>query len=204
MKRYTVPKDSRGRFPARHTGGVDPGLVGLRAFGHPAVREYHRWLLGEWEPRSTTLLLTPCSNVKPYTLSPTSRKVRGLLRRLGLWDGDRPRGIDWVFLSDLLVLVPYHRAEEYPACCYELHPDELLASPRHYNTVVEILSRLIEGKLADRQVILYLPRKHLRIWEDARRRATRQPEEHRVRYSIFGVSGLREVISALVSSLSQS
>ena len=195
MSRLTIRKDPDGRFPPRHYRGVDPGLVGLRAFEHPAVKAWHRWLLEEWGPRYGVVLVTPCSNVKPYTLSPTSRKVRGLLRRLGLWDGAGPRGIEWLYLSDLLVLVPYKRAEEYPACCYELHPDELLASRQHYELIVGLLSRLIEEKLGDKQVILYLPRKHQRIWDDARRRASRGPREHRVKYSIFGTRRLEETVA---------
>ncbi len=198
MGRLRVPKVG-GRFPARYHLGVDPGLTGVRAFEHPAVQEWHRWLLEEWEPVSTTILLTPCSNVKPYTRSPTSRKIVGALRRLGLWDGTKPR-IDWVFLSDLLLLVPYERVEEYPACCYELHPEELLASRQHYELVVSLLSRLIESKLASRHLILFLPKRHLAIWEEAYSRARLKPRIVTVKYTIFSTRQLEEALRVLLGS----
>ena len=199
MTRLRVPKVD-GRFPAKHYRGIDPALAGLKAFSHPTVREWHRWLLEEYEPRYSIALVTPCSNVKPYTRSPTSRKIAGLLRRLGLWGGSEPHGIEWLYLSDLLVLVPYQRAEEYPACCYELHPEELLRSPRHYNIVVEILARVVE-MLAGRMdaVVVYLPRRHLAIWEDARRSARSWPREVRVKYTIFGVKELEEALRRIAA-----
>ena len=200
MARLSIPKVN-GRFPAKHAKGVDPGLVGLRAFEHPVVREWHRWLLEEYRPQYSVALVTPCSNVKPYPLSPTSRKIRGLLRRLGLWDeaGDRPRGVEWLYLSDLLILVPYEKAWDYPACCYELHPEELMRSPRRYNMVVDLLARVVE-RLVDlglERVVVYLPRKHLKIWEDARHRASKWPVEHRVKYNIFSLHGLEETLQHL-------
>ena len=201
MPRYTVPKDVSGRFPAKHAKGVDPELVGLRAFEHPAVLEWHRWVAEEYEPGSDVLLVTPCSNVKPYTRSPTSAKVRGVLRRLGLWDAatGRPRRLDWVYLSDLLALVPYERAEEYPACCYELHPDDLLSSPRHLATIASVVARALE-RLAERldAVVLFLPSKHLMVWEEAEKRASRKPRVVRVKYSIFSVKGLEETLAGLL------
>jgi len=195
-RRYTVPKDERGRFPAKHAQGVDPELIGLKAFEHPAVKAWHEWLVEEWWPEFRIVLLTPCSNVKPYTRSPTSRKVKGVLRRLGLWDElhNKPWGVDWLYLSDLLVLVPYTRAEEYPACCYELHPEELLKSPKHYNVVVDLLARVLERQLATAVVIAFLPRNYLRILGDALTRAKRRPVVHTVRYNIFSTRELEETL----------
>ena len=184
-----------GWFPARHTMGGDPGLGGLRAFEHPAVREWHRWLLEEWEPGSRYMLVTPCSNVKPYTRSPAARKVVGVLRRLGLWSGDGPDRVEWVFLSDLLLFVPYRRVEEYPACCYELHPADLLSSRRHYEMVVDLLARIVErvAPLLD-AVVVFLPRMHLGIWRDARERARSWPREVVVKYTIFSMRELEEAL----------
>ena len=197
--RLRIVKDDAGRFPARHWAGVDPALVGPGAFNHPAVRRWHRWLLEEYEPRSSIALVTPCSNVKPYPLSPTSRKVAGLLRRLGLWDGIGPRRVEWLYLSDLLVLVPYWRAWDYPACCYELHPDEVLSDERLFHRVAALLAQAVE-RLARRvmYVVLFLPRRHLRIWEEAKRLASTWPREHRVTYTIFGTGGLREALEQLL------
>jgi predicted RNA-binding protein len=134
------------KWRARHYQGLDPGLVGEKAFEHPAVAEYWRWLTEEYTPPSSTALVTPCSNVKPYTRSPASRKTRGLLRRLGLWDEEagKPAGIEWLYFSDLLLLVPYSKAEDYPACCYEVPPDVVLASRELSSLVVEKLANAVE------------------------------------------------------------
>ncbi len=192
-----MPKDERGWFPARHYAGLDPSLVGIGALDHPAVRAWHEWLLAEWRPRSHLLLVTPCSSVKPYPLSPTSRKVRGVLRRLGLWDGGEPRGVEWLYLSDLLVLVPYWRAWDYPACCYELHPEELLGSKSAYRRVVGVLAQVLERLSAMKVfVVTFLPRRHLRIWVDALALSAAELREERVRYTIFGTGELHEKLSA--------
>ncbi|ALL00744.1 hypothetical protein Pyrde_0694 [Pyrodictium delaneyi] len=198
--RYVVRKEN-GTWPPRHHNGLDPGLVGPRAFEHPAVKEWWMWLLREYRPRASVALVTPCSSVKPYTRSPTSRKIRGLLRRLGLWSAgeNRPRGIEWLYLSDLLLLVPYERAEEYPACCYELHPDEVLQRPLLRSMVSGMLAEAIE-RLMDRgleRAVVFLPRKHLRLWNEAKKRAARWPSETVTRYTIFGFDGLPDALNAL-------
>ena len=170
-RKYSIPRGRDG-WPVK--ARVDPGLRGVGAFDHPAVREWHGWLLDGWMPRENVAILTPCSNVKPYPRSPMSGKVRGVLRRLGLWDTEgpglygSPRGVEWYYVSDLLVLVPYERAHEYPACCYELRPEEVLASKPHLDRLVGLLSRVL-GKLAGdgRRVLAYLPSKHRRIVEMA-------------------------------------
>lgn len=192
MGRLRVPKVG-GRFPARHHLGADPELVGLRAFEHQAVREWHRWLVDRWLPEWPIVLITPCSNVKPYTRSPTSKKIAAMLKRLGLWRSG-PFGLDWLYLSDLLILVPYVRAAEYPACCYDLHPDELLRSREHYGMVVRLLSNLIARKLHTATVILFLPKRHLRIWVDAYSRARLRPRVVQVPYTIFSAGGLEEAV----------
>ena len=188
----------------RHTAGLDPGLVGERAYTHPAVREWWRWLLGEYVPEGSVTLVTPCSSVKPYTRSPTSRKIRGLLRRLGLWSdaSDRPAGIEWLYFSDLLILVPYWRAEEYPACCYEVHPDTVLGNPALRERVATLLASAME-RLVDqglRHAVVYLPRKHLKLWTMARERASRWPRETLVKYSLFSTRPLGEAIQQVLGT----
>ena len=199
--RFSIRKDEAGRLMPRHYEGVDPDLVGERAFSHPRVREWWSWLLEGYTPRASVALVTPCSSVKPYTRSPTSRKIRGLLRRLGLWstEENRPRGIEWLYLSDLLLLVPYERAEEYPACCYEVPPDVVLQRPLLRSMVSGMLAEAIEG-LMDRgleRAVVFLPRKHLRLWNEAKRRAARWPSETVTRYTIFGFDGLPDALNAL-------
>ncbi|WP_338250055.1 DUF5591 domain-containing protein [Pyrodictium abyssi] len=198
--RYVVRKED-GRWPPRHHNGLDPRLAGPRAFEHPAVKDWWEWLRREYRPRSPVALVTPCSSVKPYTRSPTSRKIRGLLRRLGLWssDVDRPAGIEWLYFSDLLLLVPYERAETYPACCYELHPDEVLQRPLLRGLVVETLRDVVE-ELAARgleRVVLFLPRKHMTLWREARRLTNLWPDEVFVRFTIFGLGDLPRVLEPL-------
>ena len=202
-RRFSIRKDTEGRLVPRHHAGLDPGLVGEKAFEHPAVREWWRWLLEDYVPAYSVALVTPCSSVKPYTRSPTSRKIRGGLRRLGLWDTarDRPRGLVWLYFSDLLVFVPYERAEEYPACCYEVPPDLVLGDGG--------LADLVASKLAEaaaaltgrglRRVVVFLPRKHLRLWAEARRRAAEWPEEVYVKYTLFSTRELMDAVSGSVS-----
>jgi len=200
-ERYTVTKTADGGWPAKHHSGLNPALVGPRAFEHPSVRGWWRWLLEEYRPRSPVALVTPCSSVKPYTRSPTSRKIRGLLRRLGLWDygSDRPRGVEWLYLSDLLLLVPYERAGEYPACCYEVPPEVVLCSPALRSLVTSLLAEAVERlyERGLRRVIIYLPKKHLGLWNEAKKRAVKWPSETVTKYSIFRFDGLPQALSSL-------
>ncbi len=205
-EKYVVRKVN-GRWPAKHYRGLDPALVGPRAFEHPAVRAWWEWLRKEYRPQYPVALITPCSSVKPYTRSPTSRKIRGLLRRLGLWSdaGNQPIGLEWLYFSDLLLLVPYERAEEYPACCYEVPPDTVLCS-RPLRLLVtgllaEAVERLYERGL--RSVIVYLPKKHLRLWNEARKRAVKWPSETVTKYSIFRFDGLPQALSQLQGALQE-
>ncbi len=200
--RFSIRKDAEGRLVPRHHVDVDPGLVGEKAFTHPATRQWWRWLLEDYEPAYPVALVTPCSSVKPYTRSPTSRKIRGGLRRLGLWDGgeDRPRGLVWLYFSDLLILVPYERAEEYPPCCYEVPPDLVLGNPELAERVSALLAEAVEG-LVDRgleKAILFLPRKHKRLWDKAVGKANKWPEEIVVRYTLFST---RELLEAIYSAV---
>ena len=188
--------------PPRHHRGVDPGLVGPRAYSHPAVRAWWDWLASGFKPSNPVALVIPCSNVKPYTRSPTSRKVRGLLRRMGLWNDDRdsPGCLDWLYFSDLLGLVPYEKAEEYPACCYELPPTEAL----RVDGVESLLARPVCSVIARyRLIILFLPKLHLSLWE----RITHHcegglPAVVRVPYTVFKLDGLREAVSRACSQAS--
>ncbi len=185
------------KWPSKHFYGLDPGLVGLRAFNHPSVKEWWKWLLEDYEPEYSIGLVTPCSNVKPYTYSPMSRKIRGTLRRLGLWDNvkDRPIRLEWLYFSDLLILVPYQRAHDYPACCYDVEPELVLANG---------LGILVTGKLREimenlyhrglRELVVFLPSKHLTLWGQAKRKAKTWPQEHHVRYTIYSLEELRRTL----------
>ncbi|WP_231656718.1 DUF5591 domain-containing protein [Pyrodictium delaneyi] len=202
--RFSIRKDEAGRLMPRHYNGVDPDLVGEKAFNHPSVRGWWSWLKERYQPENNIALITPCSSVKPYTRSPTSRKIRGLLRRLGLWDtiADKPRGIEWLYFSDLLILVPYERAEEYPACCYEVPPDIVLENTELSRVVTTLLAESMEALLGRgvNQVIVFLPRKHLRLWEEARSKAAKWPREHRVTYTLFSTKSLGDAIINVIET----
>ena len=189
-RRYRVPRGPGG-WPVK--AWIAPGLRGLEALEHPAVERWHRWLVEEYEPRHPLVLLTPCSNVKPYPRSPQSAKTRGVLQRLGLWDPEgpgcrgAPRGVEWLYLSDLLILVPYEAAHLYPACCYELSPREVLGDPAARGRVTGLLAKAIDA-LAERgaRVILaQLPRDHRILLEEALETASRPPRVEWVPYSLF-------------------
>lgn len=190
------------KWPAKHTAGLDPDLRGRRAYEHPAVREWWRWLLEDYRPPYPVAVVTPCSNVKPYNRSPPSRKLRGLLRRLGLWDTgeDKPRGITWLYFSDLLILVPYERVEEYPACCYEVPPDLVLEDNELLDEVAGRLASTLQALTGRglREVVVFLPRKHLAIWEKAREEARTWPREVRVKYTLFSFRELGDTIASLL------
>ncbi len=204
--RFSIRKNGDGTLLPRHHSGLDPELVGKKAFSHPAVNEWWSWLLSKHTPRARVALVTPCSNVKPYTRSPTSRKTRGVLRRLGLWRDNAPHGIEWYYFSDLLVLVPYDRAEEYPACCYEVPPDTVLSNPDLREKVTTLLSTAMM-RLARwvSDVVVFLPRRHLSLWEEARSRAVgnKWPRELRVKYTLFSFIGLEAAIKAVIEELTR-
>ena len=200
--RFSIRKDKGGRLLPKHHSNLDPTLVGVKAFEHPAVKNYWKWLLEEYRPRHSVALVTPCSNVKPYTKSPTSRKIRGMLRHLGLWSSNEPRGIEWLYFSDLLILVPYQMVEDYPACCYEVPPDLVLGDKDLVKLVAGLLAKAME-RLVDRgleRVIVFLSRKHLRLWDDARIKAASWPLETRVKYTLFSTKELAKAIEAVVKA----
>ncbi len=189
-RKYRVPRGPGG-WPVK--AWIAPGLRGLEALDHPIVKYWHTWILRDYTPRHSIVLLTPCSNVKPYPRSPQSSKIRGVLRRLGLWDpagpgcGGAPRGLEWLYLSDLLMLVPYQAAHLYPACCYELSPREVLEDP----TVRERVTGLLAGALdalagkGVRLIVAQLPRDHRLLLEEALGKASRPPRVEWVPYSLF-------------------
>jgi predicted RNA-binding protein len=205
--RYTVPRTREG-WPARGdpARGIDPALRGEAAWSHPAAVEWRRWVSLAWRPRGGLVLLTPCSNVKPYPRSPQSGKVRGVLRRLGLWDPGgpgykgAPTGLDWVYLSDLLGLVPYERAHEYPPCCYEYPPSLLHSSPARLLELASTLAPALERAAGGGAVVVaYLPRGHRRLLEEALSRARMAPRVEWVAYSLFrGHRLLEEALRRLV------
>lgn len=200
--RFSIRKDGSGRLLPKHHGGLDPALVGVKAFEHPAVKSYWEWLLEEYRPKHSIALIAPCSNVKPYTKSPTSRKIRGMLKRLGLWSGNKPRDIEWLYFSDLLILVPYQAAEGYPACCYEVPPDLVLGDRDLVELVAKLLAKAME-RLVERgleRAIVFLPRKHLHLWDAARTRASSWPLETRVKYTLFSTRDLAKAVEAALEA----
>ena len=185
--------------PPKHLKGVDPDLVGPKAYSHPAVHRWWKWIVEEYRPPSQAALLTPCSNVKPYTRSPTSRKIRAMLRRLGLWDptADKPKSITWLYLSDLLGLVPYEHAEDYPACCYEVPPQVALRVDGALERIADVVCRAIENH-GYRILVTFLPKAHRKIVEEARKQCSYWPQEIQVAYTIFGTGKLEAALRQLL------
>ncbi len=124
--------------------------------------EYMAW---NWKPSSNVLLLSPCSNVKPYPKSPMNSKIKSVLQSLDLWDKylDKPL-IDWVFISDLLGPVPYNYTWIPPACCYEAPPNILDEYSDLKNIVEHVIStwwNRVKGYY--KHVLVYLPKKYHQI-----------------------------------------
>ncbi|MET1129138.1 MAG: DUF5591 domain-containing protein [Thermoproteota archaeon] len=201
-RRFSARKDERGRFMPRHYNGVDSNLVGKKAFDHPAVHRWWKWLIRDYSPPYSIALLTPCSNIKPYTRSPTSRKVRAVLRRLNAWEDGKPKKVTWMYFSDLLIFVPYERAEEYPACCYEVHPDVVLRDKSLTELVVNITARVLTAlsRRGLEVVVTFLPSKHAKLWEQALAHAETVPEIIKTRYTLFSVFELEETLKTILNN----
>lgn len=195
--RYSVPRGREG-WPSR--GVVDPGLSGPGAWSAAPAREWRRWVREEYTVSGGVLLLTPCSNVKPYPRSPMSRKIRGVLRRLGYWDPHgpgfygSPRGLEWVYLSDLLALVPYNRAGEYPACCYEYPPDLIIGDGDKLGELRGTLRGFLERSRPD-LLVLYLPSRYKHMIRPVLEELGDRPKTVEATYHIFhGHRNLEKVL----------
>ncbi len=205
-RRLKIPKRN-GKWPTRFYSDLDPELVGLKAFNHPVVKEHWAMLVKEYEPRERVVIVTPCSNVKPYPRSPASGKVRGVLRRLGLWSGGKkgvlgePSGVEWLYFSDLLVFVPYSKAWEYPACCYEV-PPSLVVGNEYGERIASIAAKVL-SKIARRNtpVIAWLPRTHRKIFSKAVEAAEPRPRVVYAKYSLFSARELEEALKREVERM---
>lgn len=181
-KKYSVPKDSSG-FPRKHVWRVDADLIAPLAFSSDRVRAFMELIARFWRPEGDVLLLSPCSNVKPYPLSPLNRKVEAVLKRTSSWDR-----VEWVFISDLLGPVPYKYTWVPPACCYEARPD---AVPKWWLEFVEEVITGWWGRVRGyfSAVIAFLPKKYHRIVAPLLKDAVI------VRYDIFrGQKGVEKVL----------
>ena len=185
-RRYTVPREGGG-FPRKHRWRVDADLIAPAAFHSGRVRAFMEFIEYVWRPEGDVLLLSPCSNVKPYPLSPLNRKVGAALRRLGAWGR-----VEWVFLSDLLGPVPYKYTWVPPACCYEAPPGSV---PGWWLGLVrgvvsgwwERVRGFFEG------VVAFLPRKYYGL------AAPVLDDAVIVRYDIFrGQKGVEEALSSVL------
>ena len=166
--KYTVPKIN-GMWPIK--GTIDPSLKDINAWNHPASLAWRKWISDMLIIEHPLVLLTPCSNNKPYPKSPMSRKIRGVLKRLNLWNpsgnglAGSPYNLAWLYVSDLLGLVPYERSHEYPACCYEFPPSILSKN----NVLLEEIRNILQGFFSRNKkieiVISFLPRLYRYIVE---------------------------------------
>ena len=162
-KRYTINKDN-GRW-RRRVLHIIPELIGERAFENSLVQGFWDYMIHRYRPQYDIALITPCSNVKPYPLSPMNLKIKGILRRLGLWDykGKKPL-IEWLFLSDLLGFVPYTYSWIPPACCYDVPPDIVETKKTLYRKIKHILEEAwVRISPFYNKIIIYLPQKYYKF-----------------------------------------
>lgn len=186
MRRYSVPRVGGG-FPRRALFRVDADLVAPLAYLSPRVESFMEWVSRFWRPEGDILLLSPCSNVKPYPLSPLNRKVAKAVERAG-----GVGRVEWVFISDLLGPVPYNLTWVPPACCYEAPPHTM---PTWWLRRVKEAVRSWWSRVAPHftHVIAHLPMKYYPLAEPALQKATI------IRYDIF--HGQKAVEEALKHAL---
>jgi len=152
--RYSVPKEGNG-FPRKHRWRLDADLIPPHALRNSRVEAFIEHITRYWRPEGDILLLSPCSNVKPYPLSPINRKIEASIKRAGAWER-----VEWVFISDLLGPVPYEYTWVPPACCYDARPSDV---PRHWvRHVIESVEEWwghVKGFFTS--VIAFLPSKYI-------------------------------------------
>lgn len=155
-KRYSVPRNGFG-FPRKALWRADADLIVPLALTNSRVEEFMKLIAKLWKPSKDVLLLSPCSNVKPYPLSPLNRKVDAALRRLGVFNR-----VEWVFISDLLGPVPYEYTWVPPACCYDAPPQ--LVDAEYLRRVAEVVAswwERVRGYFS--ALVVFLPKKYLRL-----------------------------------------
>ncbi len=178
-------------------------ITGPNAFFHPSVSKWHKWLIENFVPNEKIVLITPCSKKKPYPTTSQSGKIRRILEKLKMWN---PRahgykgnavGIQWIYLSDLLVIVPYEKATEHPACCYEYPPDYIMNNPVIHEQYIRILGKIL-SKFGDTTIVTYLPRKHKDMLKKAIESHGLNIDMISVKYNIFyGIRNLYKTLEQL-------
>jgi|Deesub1362B_J571_1020462.scaffolds.fasta_scaffold00308_12 archaeosine synthase len=77
------------------------------------IRRFASRVLERYYPKSKILLLLPCSAVKPYSLSPSHRRIIKSLGKLR-------RGVDELIITSPLGIVPRFLETVYPAMHYDI------------------------------------------------------------------------------------
>ncbi len=159
--RYNISKSEYG-FRRRQFIHLSPELLGIFAFHNSLVKQHWNFMMYTWKPEYSILLVSPCSNVKPYPRSPMNQKIRKVLMKHYLWDISRNKPlIDWVFISDLLGPVPYVMSFIPPACCYEFPPsllESIHKAKEQLSSVISTWWNRVKGYYALK--IIYLPQKY--------------------------------------------
>ncbi len=190
-KRYSIPK-TNGRWPRKSLHLV-PDLIGIRAFESSMVIWFWDYMIYRYKPLYDTVLITPCSNVKPYPLSPMNRKIIGILRRNKLWDEEKNRPlIEWLFLSDLLGFVPYTHTWIPPACCYDVPPDIVEDNEKLHKTVRNVVEKTWQRiHPYYRKAIIYLPKRYHKLLP----KDYGNPTKIMVKYNLFSTREIERVLS---------
>ncbi len=190
-KRYSIPKVN-GRWP-RKSLHLIPCLTGTRAFYNSMVENFWNYMIYYYKPNYNVALITPCSNVKPYPLSPMNRKIIGILKRSKLWDEDRKKPlIEWLFLSDLLGFVPFTHTWIPPACCYDVPPDIVEENSELYMKIKNVIDKTwLRIHTYFDKAIIYLPKRYHKLLP----KDYGNPSKIIVKYNIFDTKILQKVLT---------
>ena len=133
--------------------GVDP-------FKHPAVVEWHNYLFTEWHSEKKVALLLPCTEKKPYHLSPTHKIAESIVK-------DQ---VQIYSVSEPMLLVPREFEDCYPFNDYDYPPSKMTAEEKE--EFIELLSKALNVVSKYHEVIVaVLPRHHFNVVSEASKRA---------------------------------
>ncbi len=195
--RYTIPKVNN-KWP-RKALHIIPSLINEYAFNHNLVGNFWDYMIYRYKPRYNLVLITPCSNVKPYPLSPMNLKIRAILKRHRLWDPNNNRPLlDWLFLSDLLGFVPYTHTWIPPACCYDVPPDVVEKNDTLYRKVKSIVRETWRRiHVYYEKALVYLPRRYYKLMPED----YGNPSMIHIKYNLFSTRELEKIVASIIDSV---
>lgn len=159
VKIKTLQKKIKQRIFAK------PGKIfsSLGSFFAKDVKEYHNFIINDWEPpQSPISLFLPCSNNKPISSSFMQKKIRSIVRNMGL-DED----VSIFIVSEPLGIIPQSFELFYPAAHYDF-PPEKVQHGKNYEKYRDIVKEGIKKITAKSERYIYsLPKTHKEVFEDS-------------------------------------